>query len=188
VTRFLIDADEVLANFAEPACQIISEVLGRPWTLEKDRPQGTFDMFGDLNDDDFDAVFEAMHVEGWCMGIEPYPGTEEAVATLRELCDEVLVVTAPQLGPTWAYERTLWLSRYFGFKHHEVIHAISKYVCGGDFFLDDNPDHVERWQKEYPESHAMLWTSGHNKHLKGYDHLRVNSWQTIFERIKARGR
>jgi len=187
VTRFLIDADEVLANFAEPAAKVISKVLGRPWTLENDRPKDTFDMFGDLEHEVYVAVFEAMHVEGWCMDLDPYPGAQEAVQRIKELCDEVFVVTSPQLGRHWVYERTLWLNRYFGFKHDEVISAVAKYVCGGDFFLDDNPGHVESWQKRWPEGHAMLWTSDHNRHLKGYDHLRVNSWDTVFERIQARG-
>ena len=187
MTRFLIDADEVLANFAEPAAQVISEVLGRPWTLENDRPKDTFDMFGDLSEDEYQAVFAAMHVEGWCYAIKPYPRAQAAVLRLRELCDEFFVVTAPQLGRHWVFERTLWLDKHFGFEPHEVISATAKYVCGGDFFLDDNPDHVENWQKRWPKGHAMLWTSDHNCHLKGYDHLRVNSWEEVIERVKAHG-
>lgn len=187
MTRFLIDADEVLANFADPACEAISKVLGRPWTLERDRPRDTFDMFGDLSEEDYTAVFKIMHAEGWCSAIEPYSGAREGVQRIKGLCDEVLVVTTPQLSPTWTYERTLWLGQHFGFLPREVTYTMTKYICGGDFFLDDHPNHVKSWQEEHPKGHAMLWTSAHNRYIKGHDHYRVDSWDTVLERITLHG-
>lgn len=181
--RFLIDADEVLANFADPACKVISEVLGRPWSLA-DRPAGMWDMFGGLSKEEYVEVFGVMSTEGWCLALEPYPGTQEAVKRIRELCDEVFVVTSPHPGPYWAFERTVWLRRHFGFESYEVIHAARKYVCSGDFFLDDHPDHVQGWQEQHPEGQAMLWTSEHNRQLKGYDDIRVNSWGEVIERVE----
>ena len=185
--RFLIDADEVLANFVDPAAEIVSRVLGQPWTID-DAPKDTWDMFSGLPEEVMREVDAAVDSPGWCLGLEPYPGTQDLVTNLRKLC-EVFVVTSPRLAaPEWVFERNDWLRLHFGFDSSHVIHTSAKHVCVGAFFLDDNPDHVKKWQEQpyNAKGLGMLWTTKHNKRLQGHDDLRVRSKDEVLSLVVSR--
>ena len=185
--RFLIDADEVLINFVDPAIEAISQVLGRPWPLDE-APPDTWDMFGDLPEDVQHEVDRIIDAPGWCSELEPYPGSQDAVHELQKRC-EVFVLTSPRRkGRQWVYERNLSLLRYFGIRRGRIIQASPKYVCAGMFFLDDNPDHVVEWQAEpyNAESIGMFWSTKHNARLTQHDDIRVRSWDEVIGIVERR--
>jgi 5'(3')-deoxyribonucleotidase len=177
--RFLIDVDEVLANFAEPAVEVLSNILGEPWTFDAMLP-GAWDMFAGLSPEQKARVAEIIEDPAWYTSLEPYPGARDAIDRLRELSD-VYVVTSAM---SWAPERIGWLKHYFGFDKEHLVFTKAKHLVRGDFFLDDHPGQVQRWQQEYPMGHGMLWTSVNNKHLKQYGHIRVYNWDTVVSRVR----
>lgn len=177
--RFLIDVDEVLADFAGPAVGVLTEVLGRPWSFEEMRP-GQWDMFAGLSPDQFERVWEVVGGVGWQLRLLPYPDTQEAVECLKQHC-EVYVVTS---AISWADLRLRWLDRYFSIDSDHVVFTRAKYVVRGDFFLDDHPGHVRSWQKHHPRGVGMLWTSPNNRHLEGTQDIRVHGWDVVIDKVR----
>jgi 5'(3')-deoxyribonucleotidase len=177
--RLLIDVDEVLVNFADPAVKVLSDIFGCPWTFDQMLP-GAWDMFAGLSPEQKARVAEVLEDPAWYNALEPYPGAQNAVERLREFSD-IYVVTA---AITWAPDRIWWLKKHFGFEKDHLIFTKAKHVVAGDFFLDDHPGHVLRWQQEYPKGHGMLWTSPNNRHLKEYGHIRVYDWDTVLNRVR----
>jgi len=181
---FLIDVDEVLADFVTPALVIVSEVVGRPWGLE-DATSDQWDMFAVLSPEEKAAVFLRMNEKGFCAGLQPTPGSQDFVRELRKYRN-VYPVTAPHHDSLyWITERNQWLGEHFGIDRKHVIHTNSKHICQGQEFLDDNPDHVRRWQGSHPNGRGMLWSTSHNQRLKGHEDIRVYAWEEVLRQVGA---
>ncbi len=176
--RFLLDVDEVLTDFVGRITDVISAVLGRPWTLDE-VPPGVFDMFSGLEPEQVDACFEVICSEGFCATFEPREGSQEAVRELQRRFD-LYLVTSPNHAKPWVYERSEWLQRFYDVRPEQVIFTYAKHVCSGSFFLDDCPEHVLSWTDHNPEGVGMLWDTPNNRRLSGYDELRVRSWNDVF--------
>jgi 5'(3')-deoxyribonucleotidase len=182
--RFFIDVDQVLADFVAPAIEVMSQVLGRPWTIAE-APDDEWDMFTVLTEEQKQAVNDVINTPGWCSALKPLPGSQEAVKGLQQLC-EVFVVTNPGVGgKQWVHERNIWLADHFGFDHRRLVYTAAKFVVAGDFFLDDNPGQVIDWQVCNPRGRGMLWDTEHNRRLVGYERSRVDSWGAVFGAVRS---
>lgn len=177
--RFLVDVDEVLVDFQTPAFGLLERLHGRKLTPED---YTVWDMFTLFSEDEKKSVFAEISKPGWCRGLEPKPGAIEAIKTLRTLCD-VYVVTSPFPSPTWVHERDAQLREVFGFGSREIIHTGAKFLVKGEFFLDDNPEHVSKWQAEHSQGDAMLWHI-ENTRTMGYDDVRVRTWEEVIHRVR----
>jgi len=177
---FLIDVDEVLVDFAGPAVKVLSDILGEPWTFDCMLP-GAWDMFAGLSPEQKARVAEVIEDPIWYNSLEPYPGAQEAIDRLREVSD-VYVVTSAM---SWAADRIGWLKYHFGFDKDHLVFTKAKHLVGGEFFLDDHPGQVQRWQQNHPMGHGMLWSSVNNQHLKEYGHIRVHGWNTVLDRVRG---
>lgn len=178
--RFLVDVDEVLIDFQSPVLAVMEKVTGvrrEPSSFE------AWDIFAVLSDEECKEVFDVIRQPGFCLSLDPIPGAVEGIRQIREFCD-VYAVTSPFSSPTWVYERTQSLQRYFGFETHQVVNASSKQVAYGDALLDDKPFHVETWGKEHPGGLAMLWDIPNTRKM-GLDDKRVRSWDEVAERLRA---
>jgi 5'(3')-deoxyribonucleotidase len=179
---FLIDVDEVLADFVSPAMVLISEVLGRPWGLA-DAPLDQWDMFAALTQEEKAAVFSRLNDQGFCASLKPTLGSQDFVEELHQHCD-VYAVTAPHHGSFyWVPERNEWLGDIFGIDRKHIIHTDAKYMCKGAYFLDDNPQHVLRWKQRHHDGRGMLWSTTHNQRLKGHEDIRVHSWEEVLNQL-----
>jgi len=101
---------------------------------------------------------------GFCDGIAPQPGAQDAVRRLSEL-GEVFVVTSPwDSSPTWMFERLHWVARHFPtIGRRRVIQTAQKHLIRGDVFVDDKLEHVETWSAAWPGSKAILFDMHHNR-------------------------
>lgn len=181
---FLIDVDEVLADFVNPALAIVSRVLGRPWGLDE-APDDTWDMFAILDKDQHAKVFGHMNAQGFCASLQPTPGSQDFIRELRKYRN-IYAVTAPHHSSFyWVSERNRWLSDFFDIDKKHVVHTDAKQLCAGNDFLDDNPDHVRRWKARHPTGRAMMWSTLHNKRLKGHEDLRVHSWEEVLRLVSS---
>lgn len=175
--RILLDVDGVLADFVTPALEIVRNVTGAP--VPEDALED-WDIFRAYPKDVQNKFYDAFKCEGWCMGLEPYPGSQEGIALLERVAD-VYFVTSPMHGPHWAYERTLWLKKYFGVPAKRVVHTNAKYLCVGDIFVDDKFDHVENWQKAHPHGCSVLWTQPYNRKNE-WPH-RATCWEEVHQLV-----
>ena len=184
--RFLVDVDCVLADFVTPATRIVERVLGRPWSLAE-APPDQWDMFAGLTPGERKVVFTIINSPGFCRSLEPEPGSQAFISRLQELLDgNVYALTAHNDAPHWVFERDAWLGEHFNIDRGHTIHAHCKYVCSGDFYLDDRPDHIISWQREHPAGVGMVWSTDNNSRIRDHEGIRFGSWAEVIEVVERR--
>jgi 5'(3')-deoxyribonucleotidase len=177
--RFLVDADEVLGDFKTPMFKVAHDLFGL--TLRSEDCD-VWDLFTLVTDDQRKAIFKVIDQPGWCEAMEPKPGAKEAINEIRGFMD-VYCVTSPWPSPTWVWERDNWLVNHFGFvRAKQIAHTSAKFMCKGDAFLDDHPDHVRSWLQEHQGGVGMVW---HIPNTAKYpvDDLRVHTWDEVLDRL-----
>jgi 5'(3')-deoxyribonucleotidase len=178
--RLLIDVDDVLAEFTNAALDALHRLTNRR------RTRADFDvwdwMFTCLTEEERAPLIEELNQQGFCKTLQPIPGAIEGVKHLRTIVD-IFPVTAHFPTPTWVHDRDEWLYRVFGFDRKQIVYTGSKFLVKGDAFLDDNPDHVVAWKREYPEGMPMLWHVP-NTESAGLHEFRVRSWPEVIDRVE----
>jgi 5'(3')-deoxyribonucleotidase len=177
--RFLFDADEVLFDFQSACFDILRKFNGRVLTADD---YLVWDFFVELTTEEKAHVRAEVSKPGFCRNLKPLGWAQDAVTTIRELVD-VYAVTSPWDSPTWVYERNEALKEHFGIDKKHIVQTSAKYLVRGDFFLDDNPDHVTHWASEHPHGVAMLWHIPNTRKL-GHEEFRVRSWAEVLDRVR----
>jgi 5'(3')-deoxyribonucleotidase len=179
--RLLLDVDGVLADFHTPCIAIINRLMSTNFKVEDFE---TWDIFDALKvpADVKAKVYDEMNKTGWCTDIGVYPGAKDGVDSLREVAD-VYICTAPMRGPTWASERDRWLMKHFGFSTRQIIHTSAKYVCAGDFLVDDKVDNLVKWGERHPHGHPIFWMRPQHSSHK-WDGLSTHDWDELCEMVR----
>jgi 5'(3')-deoxyribonucleotidase len=94
--RFLVDVDEVLADYQGAFFDTLYDLYGRRLTADA---YTTWDIESNLTLQESDGIRKAMAHPGWCSSIKPIPGALEAIQELRKFA-EVIAVTSPPSTPT----------------------------------------------------------------------------------------
>jgi 5'(3')-deoxyribonucleotidase len=181
--RILLDCDGILSDFTTRVTQLVNEELGttsNSWDI-------TIWDFAAALGLDAETAFKIKRklgaTEGFAASILPYPGAADAVRKLKEIAD-VYVVTSPwNSNKTWVYEREAWLLKHFGISHRHVMHGSAKYLCAGDFFVDDKVEHLELWQAEHPDGVAVKWKTLHNP-SEIWSGVTTNDWNEILRLVE----
>ncbi len=177
---FLTDVDEVLADFVTPVIKLISEILGRPWSLSERAP-GKWGMFEGLAEEQTRKARESLNDYEWVWSLKPKSGTQEAIKELRKISN-VYVVTS---GMSWAPVRIKWLRKHYEFDKDHLIFTKAKHLVKGDFFIDDSPDYVRKWQRCNPQGQGMMWCAPNNTRLVEENRdIVVPDWETIIKRVR----
>lgn len=183
---FLVDADEVLVRLIPRLLPILREICPG-WSYSR-VPLNEWDLYTTLSPLQLRCLIQEMSLPGFCSGLEADPEAAEALEAIRALGCTVYAVTTPLWeSPVWCHERAAWLYRYMGIPRHQVILTEAKYKVHGDFFLDDRPDHVDRWAKRHPQGIPMLWCTAHNRRIKQMPgtEFRTEGWEAVFRKVRA---
>jgi 5'(3')-deoxyribonucleotidase len=153
----LVDCDGVLTNchqaFAD-ACNLVNgtsftaEDAAREWDIAKGfglSPEQTKRMYAELNK------------PGVARRMTPLPGAIEGVQKLLNCPDlQVAICTAAMdTSPTWAHDRRKWVQDYLG--DVPVISTHDKWLCRGDFLIDDSHKNLVAWAKFGPPGAMGVW-------------------------------
>jgi len=176
--RLLVDVDEVLASLQAPVVEIIRRVTDQNWKLEDFK---VWDLFSILTDVQRMGVFREMAEPGFCLGLKPIEGSQEAIRKLQGLV-EVFAVTNPHDSVPWVSERYDWLDKHFGFDKDHVAFLSAKYLISGDWFVEDNLDQLRSWYKFNPRGVPILWNTTNNNHMS-WDGFRVYHWDAIVSMV-----
>ncbi len=140
----LIDVDGVLTGgFYEKCCNIINEKYKINYKIP--------DLVDDLRvvmkeqwDEEMEKIIRA---PGFCSDFKPYQGALDWVENIkREGMVDVKYVTSPyKNSPTWGYDRTKWLEKYFGATRDDVILCHDKRYVLGSTLIDDLPKNCVDW-------------------------------------------
>lgn len=178
---FLLDVDEVLADFQTAALGAVGEVTGKHLTPADFT---TWDILGQLPGPVQDAARERISAPGFCASLAPVAGAVAAVKQLRQLVD-IHVATKPWPSPTWMTERLAWLSRWFGIEAEAVTFTHRKSLIRADLMLDDNPYYVSSWMARNPCGVAMLWDIPNTRVIRSAA-LRVGTWGQVLAEVAVR--
>lgn len=176
----ILDVDNVLTDYHRRARALILDMFGR------EIPESAFTHWNAtlVLDDPADrkAMMEALGKPGFADSLIPDPEAVAAVERMREAGADVTFATAPHPeSPSWKEERERWLVREFGAREEDVIHIRKKYLLGGDAFLDDVPEHVERWSARNPKGVGAVWKRLYNSSHEGV--RIVSSWKEFLDLV-----
>lgn len=172
--RVLLDVDGVLADFLTPSLAIFQRLTGHPYTHGDFK---TWDIFETIPREHESAYYEVVNVPGWCRSLPVYEGAQAGVQALKEVADLYIVTSPLSRHPTWTHEREGWLHEHFGIHHRKIVHTSAKYLCIGDVFVDDRPDHIEAWEAEHAGGLGLLWDQPYNRGSKAG--FRVLDWNQV---------
>jgi len=120
------------------------------------------------------------HEPGFCASLAPIPCAQTAIRTLRSRGHRVVAVTSPWWSsPYWMFERTAWLSKYFGFNPKDVIQGSRKALIRGDVLVEDNISTAHEWLDAWPDGHAFLFDMPYNQGPTTA--TRVGTWEPILK-------
>lgn len=168
----LVDMDETLEN------------LGVVWVDELNRRHGISVRYDDITEWDMtkffpslsrNEVFAPLHDENVWKRVEPLPGAQEAVKTMKEDGHDVVVVTASHPDTVkWKYD---WLDRYFpSIKYRDIVFASRKQLVKGDFLIDDAPHNLFGGQYTpimFSAPHNRAWMPTTSAEL---NYFKVSGW------------
>lgn len=132
----------------------------------------------------------------WWRTMPVVRAAQHAVEDLRHHGWDVVAVTAPWYGCTsWENARRAWLEEHFGIRNKDVIPTHRKELVhaleGVEVFLDDHPDHVERWSAkgtgvgmllDFPWNRDSIITE---RVIKQTHPRRVRNWDHAVELMKG---
>ncbi len=160
--RALFDCDGVLGDFFTPALKVVHDLTGIHYVESDFDEWYIFRRIAKDTGEDVHTlerrVYDAWGDLGGAM--EPYPEALEGVDACRRHGIEIFVVTS---AAGWATTRNAWLAKHFAIPREHVVYTASKYVVGGDMFVDDHPGQVEQWQEHHPGGAAVLFARPYNR-------------------------
>jgi 5'(3')-deoxyribonucleotidase len=163
----LVDVDGVLADFTGAV---------REW-----------DLFALYPEDLQSMIKRRISDPGFCAELKVLPGAEEGVRELVQLGD-VYAVTSPWWSsPTWPYERTRWLDRWFGMPADRVVQTSAKQLVFGDVMIDDRPENLIEWRSCQQArgwcTRAVLVDAPYNQGRAELAH-RAHGWGDVVEKTR----
>lgn len=177
MARVLLDCDGVLADYTGQCSRELKRKFGITLDAED---LATWDFSKQLAPVVRAYLEEIQKGAEFWEDIDRIEGADAAVTAIQLSGHEIHVVTSPHFDCIgWAWSRRKWLKRHFGIKPENVTITQSKFLVGGDVFVDDKPEHVTAWVKERTardtrKGRAFLVDAPYNQ---GVDvALRIRAW------------
>ena len=154
--RLILDCDEVLSEFIDHAL----ECLGGPLV----RDQVTEWSWAHLLNESTRQAYNGLLQESqfW----HSLPPRDEALALWPQLNAkyDIWICTAPYWPcDTWQLVRMTWLQKHFRFDKEKLICTQAKHLIGGNIFVDDRGDTVQRWRHENRSGHGFIMDQPWNR-------------------------
>lgn len=171
--RILVDLDNVLADFGQRLCEVVSECEGESvsssdvkcWDIHKYFKCGT-KVYNYLTYD----LFRTLPV------IE---GSQEALKELSKDFDVFIVSSATNIHDSLKAKME-WLNEHFPFIHHRnIVLCGDKSVVQGDYLIDDAPHNLE-----VTGDIKILFDSHHNQDETRF--TRAMNWEEVVSIIRTR--
>lgn len=189
--RILCDVDGVIADWLGAVLKAAHAICGR--TLSRDevtnwlRINDLADRLG-MTKEQCRSLHDALNAPGFCRSFETL-GNRLLHSNIGS-GNEVLYVTTPwESSKTWCYDRWRWLLHH-GFTDDTscIIQVPNKKYIWGDVMIDDKPENIHGWIKEWGGGIGLLWNQSWNRHDTQL--TRVRSWievHKILHEAKQKG-
>lgn len=168
-----IDMDDVLADTYGKHIELYNHEYSQKLTLEH---VNGGEVWQNVPEEHQESIHRHVHEKGFFRHLNPIHDSIEVVKELSEK-HEVYIASAAMQFPNSLLEKSEWLDEHMPFIdwQHRILCG-HKYILRGDLLIDDRAYNLEKFVGD-----TILFTSPHNRHVKGYD--RVFDWKTIGERL-----
>jgi len=186
---FLLDSDQVLAQFTKKWVEVYNERYDDNLTEEEFAGE-----FGGVEKvvkpEVGDKVYELTKEPGFFQDIEVVDGAVDGVAALQKKGD-VYVVSAYAVDPETAKGKVEWYQSKFPsiVDDEALILCKPKFLVYGDFLVDDSVENLELWSTFMKEVvgkddfQAICFAAPHNVGAEEKDFVdaRVENWAELLE-------
>lgn len=139
------------------------------------------------------ALNRYLYEDGFFLDLEPLPGALEAVEAIHNLGHKVYIVSSPSWPGTSAQDKISWVRRHLPFiNKRKIFLCHEKSMVKGDVFVDDSPDNLKLYRREWPEAKIMTIAYPYNESAKDLVDVYADgwadtakAWKTIYESIAA---
>jgi len=184
--RFLCDVDGVIADFTGLYMNATEQALGYRFRRE-DLKEWDIGKAMHLSQDEKNKVHGILDMPGMGKHLQPYPNAVAGAKKIMGMVDEFYFVTSPlSSNPTWVMDRDEWIDKYFGKgQSKKIIYTHDKYPICGSFLLDDKPQHISEWKKEWPNGVGIIWDQPYNDTGDAKQGVRVYNWSQVELLVKG---
>lgn len=182
--RILVDCDGVMADFSSAYLNVLEEVTGRQ-TYYEQITSFHFEECIATAEEDAECWRRIKARPGFVLSLSPEQGLlqlESALALLREL-GQVVCVTSPVWGSSWADERYKWLTG-FGFDKRTIVFASDKSHVHGDVLIDDAIHNLDEWHFEHAQWGGRTVCINQPWNARPHGHTSCNSLSGAAELLK----
>jgi len=186
----LCDMDSIVTDFLQAWVDAINAKFNRKvqyddvihWDMAK------VDKIKDINSG---KIYGIMRKPMFFYDLKPLDGAIDTMQKIVRDGHDVRFLTTPA-NPHSAMEKLMWVDKYFPFiGSRNVILANDKPMVKGDVFIDDKPDHLEKYSVEWPNALVMTIEYPYNAHLKSNKNIvftdrhnrTVAAWNLIYNNI-----
>lgn len=161
MTCLAIDADDVIFDTTQYIFNYLNDYFMGSYTREQFNNWNVHDQ---LPIEHQSVVNSLKLSKGWVQSLPVREDFHHFRANLPKSV-ELFVVTSPNIkSDYWMIERTRALLE-LGFKKNQIIQMSCKHKFECDVFVDDCPDHVEKWSQAFPTGKAFCLTYSNTKGL-----------------------
>lgn len=181
--RILLDIDGISGNFIAKTLEVLEPLMGKTFHHDDVTDWDIMKSLG-VPDEVSKEAYRRLGQPGVCASLPLYPGAKEGVARLHELGD-VYAVTSP-LGSsrTWTKEREEWLLEHLNIDSKHVVHTNAKYLCAGDWLIEDKTSALVKWESHHPNGKGIRWEQPYNMNDEWHG-FSTRSWDRLIEIVQT---
>lgn len=108
-------------------------------------------------------VYDLLKEPGVFANLKPLPGAVQGIKALQEAGHDVTILTAGAASDFCASEKLAWCKQHLGLNRKKVIIGHPKQFVKGDLLLDDSPDNISVYRKEWPQAEIFAIAYPYNR-------------------------
>lgn len=136
-------------------------------------------------------IYEYLYQPGFFEDLEPLPGAIESLNLLQNRGHKVTIATAYSYPGTSATDKVTWCRNHLPFLNkRQIFLGHQKEMLKGDVFIDDSPDNITNYRREWPNACIATISHLYNEHVKDKTDIfaldykdTAAAWKTIIEGI-----
>ena len=175
--RFLVDMDDVIANFEKRLLDTYKQTYPDKPFVEISERREFFFIEEQYPKDCKDLVIGIYEAPGFFRSLEPIEGAIDALQYMAK-DHEVFICTSPLLtNPTCVQDKYDWVNHSLGEKWtRKVIITNDKTIVNGDYLIDDK-GHIKGAQR--PLWEHMVFDRPYNRHIASKRRLTWDNYRAV---------
>ena len=176
MTCLAIDADDVIFDTTQYIFNHLNNYFMGSYTREQ---FSTWDVHKCFPIEHQSVVNSLKLAKGW---VESIPVRQDFLDFYKNIPNsvELFVVTSPNIqSDYWMIERTRALLQ-LGFRKNQIAQMSCKHKFECDIFVDDCPEHVEKWSKAFPQGKGFCLTYSNTRGIVSPD-KEINKLTDVLE-------